>query len=145
MLPELSFNRLQPTDQECEELETHQFSRYNAREAVLDEEYWVSLFLFLSTFLYLVVYIALFASMYFPLPLADSSLAPCRSPLGVYVVHEVRFYNFCKQFMPFYRFLEGTNGKRSFWPFFARVFLSRLLDCPLPLQQLLLLLVLLPM
>lgn len=44
-LPGLSFDRLQPTDQECEGLETHHFSRYIAREAVLDEEYWTAAWL----------------------------------------------------------------------------------------------------
>ena len=40
-LSELSFNRLQLPDEECQELEKRSFGRFNAREAMLDEEYWV--------------------------------------------------------------------------------------------------------
>ena len=47
-LPELSFNRLQLTDQEYCGLERRNFGRFVAREAVLDEEYWVSLSLSLT-------------------------------------------------------------------------------------------------
>ncbi|CAO2831115.1 unnamed protein product [Amaranthus hypochondriacus] len=46
-LPELSFNRLQPTEEEVDGLQRRHFGRFLAREAVLDEEYWVCLlFLF---------------------------------------------------------------------------------------------------
>ncbi|XP_074294291.1 GCN5-related N-acetyltransferase 6, chloroplastic-like [Silene latifolia] len=44
-LPELSFNRLQPTDQDCDGLLKRQFGRYLAREAFLDEEYWTAAWL----------------------------------------------------------------------------------------------------
>ncbi|GMH23939.1 hypothetical protein Nepgr_025782 [Nepenthes gracilis] len=44
-LPELSFNRLQPSDQEYGELQRHNFGRFVAREAVLDEEYWTAAWL----------------------------------------------------------------------------------------------------
>lgn len=47
-MPELSFNRLQLTDQECAGLQRRNFGRFVAREALLDEEYWVS---FVLTFL----------------------------------------------------------------------------------------------
>lgn len=40
--PELSFDRLQPIDQEYLGLQKRNFGRLVAREAVLDEEYWVS-------------------------------------------------------------------------------------------------------
>lgn len=40
-LPELSFNRLQPSDNDCDGLLRRLFGRFLAREAVLDEEYWV--------------------------------------------------------------------------------------------------------
>ncbi|XP_028071963.1 uncharacterized protein LOC114274144 isoform X3 [Camellia sinensis] len=39
--PELSFNRLQLSDQEYNGLQRRNFGRFVAREAVLDEEYWV--------------------------------------------------------------------------------------------------------
>ncbi|KAK9670038.1 hypothetical protein RND81_13G172500 [Saponaria officinalis] len=44
-LPEFSFNRLQPSDQECDGLLKHHFGRYLAREAFLDEEYWTAAWL----------------------------------------------------------------------------------------------------
>ncbi|KAL9229465.1 hypothetical protein vseg_004928 [Gypsophila vaccaria] len=44
-LPELSFNRLQPSDLECDGLLRHHFGRYIAREAFLDEEYWTAAWL----------------------------------------------------------------------------------------------------
>ncbi|XP_021727950.1 uncharacterized protein LOC110695064 [Chenopodium quinoa] len=44
-LPELSFNRLQPCDKECDGLRRHKFGRFLAREAVLDEEYWTAAWL----------------------------------------------------------------------------------------------------
>ncbi|RVW90726.1 hypothetical protein CK203_046435 [Vitis vinifera] len=47
-LPELSFNRLQLTDEEYCGLQRRNFGRFVAREAVLDEEYWVDLSLSLS-------------------------------------------------------------------------------------------------
>lgn len=40
-LPELSFNRLQQTDDGYCGLQKRNFGRFIAREAVLDEEYWV--------------------------------------------------------------------------------------------------------
>ncbi|KAK2971924.1 hypothetical protein RJ640_011705, partial [Escallonia rubra] len=40
-MPELSFDRLQLTDQEYCGFERRNFDRFVAREAVLDEEYWV--------------------------------------------------------------------------------------------------------
>ncbi|KAH9612009.1 hypothetical protein KSS87_004024 [Heliosperma pusillum] len=44
-LPELSFNRLQPSDQECDGLLRRHFGRYLAREAFLDEEFWTAAWL----------------------------------------------------------------------------------------------------
>ncbi|KNA05852.1 hypothetical protein SOVF_186440 isoform C [Spinacia oleracea] len=44
-LPELSFNRLQPSDKECDGLQRRHFGRFLAREAVLDEEYWTAAWL----------------------------------------------------------------------------------------------------
>ncbi|XP_057955050.1 GCN5-related N-acetyltransferase 6, chloroplastic-like [Malania oleifera] len=44
-LPELSFNRLQLSDQEYCGLQRRNFGRYIAREAVLDEEYWTAAWL----------------------------------------------------------------------------------------------------
>lgn len=41
-LSELSFDRLQLTDQECTGLRRRNFGRFVAREAIQDEEYWVS-------------------------------------------------------------------------------------------------------
>ncbi|GMP91584.1 hypothetical protein CsSME_00042221 [Camellia sinensis var. sinensis] len=41
--PELSFNRLQLSDQEYNGLQRRNFGRFVAREAVLDEEYWVGI------------------------------------------------------------------------------------------------------
>ncbi|GAB4848159.1 hypothetical protein Ancab_002826 [Ancistrocladus abbreviatus] len=41
----LYFIRLQPTDEEYSELQRHNFGRYVAREAVLDEEYWTAAWL----------------------------------------------------------------------------------------------------
>ncbi|XP_057483225.1 GCN5-related N-acetyltransferase 6, chloroplastic-like isoform X1 [Actinidia eriantha] len=43
--PELSFNRLQLTDEECSGLQRRNFGRFIAREAVLDEEYWTAAWL----------------------------------------------------------------------------------------------------
>lgn len=40
-LPELAFDRLQLTDEECCGIQTRGFGRFVARSAVLDEEYWV--------------------------------------------------------------------------------------------------------
>lgn len=40
-MPELSFDRLQLTDPECTGLKRRNFGRFVAREAILDEEYWV--------------------------------------------------------------------------------------------------------
>ncbi|KAF5930235.1 hypothetical protein HYC85_031108 [Camellia sinensis] len=56
--PELSFNRLQLSDQEYNGLQRRNFGRFVAREAVLDEEYWV-----------------------------DSSMASSRSSLGIFIMH----------------------------------------------------------
>ncbi|KAE9462101.1 hypothetical protein C3L33_06003, partial [Rhododendron williamsianum] len=42
-LSELSFNRLQLSDQECIGLQKRNFGMFVAREAVLDEEYWVGI------------------------------------------------------------------------------------------------------
>ncbi|GFP97078.1 hypothetical protein PHJA_001851900 [Phtheirospermum japonicum] len=47
-LPELSFDRLQLTDQECTGLQRRNFGRFVAREAILDEEFWVGFALSLS-------------------------------------------------------------------------------------------------
>lgn len=44
-LPELSFNRLQLTDEEYCGLQRRNFGRFVAREAVLDEEYWTAAWL----------------------------------------------------------------------------------------------------
>ncbi|CAO2831114.1 unnamed protein product [Amaranthus hypochondriacus] len=44
-LPELSFNRLQPTEEEVDGLQRRHFGRFLAREAVLDEEYWTAAWL----------------------------------------------------------------------------------------------------
>ncbi|GAB2231212.1 hypothetical protein Droror1_Dr00027501 [Drosera rotundifolia] len=44
-LPQLSFNRLQPSDQEYAGQQRHYFGRYVAGEAVLDEEYWTAAWL----------------------------------------------------------------------------------------------------
>ncbi|KAK6164042.1 hypothetical protein DH2020_000906 [Rehmannia glutinosa] len=44
-LPELSFDRLQLTDQECTGLQRRNFGRFVAREAILDEEYWTAAWL----------------------------------------------------------------------------------------------------
>lgn len=44
-LPELSFDRLQLTDQECTGLQRRNFGRYVARGAILDEEYWTAAWL----------------------------------------------------------------------------------------------------
>ncbi|XP_028072034.1 uncharacterized protein LOC114274144 isoform X4 [Camellia sinensis] len=60
--PELSFNRLQLSDQEYNGLQRRNFGRFVAREAVLDEEYWV-----------------------------DSSMASSRSSLGIFIMYE-EFY-----------------------------------------------------
>ncbi|XP_057483226.1 GCN5-related N-acetyltransferase 6, chloroplastic-like isoform X2 [Actinidia eriantha] len=60
--PELSFNRLQLTDEECSGLQRRNFGRFIAREAVLDEEYWV-----------------------------DSSMVASRSSLGIFIIYE-EFY-----------------------------------------------------
>ncbi|KAL8527352.1 hypothetical protein ACS0TY_005281 [Phlomoides rotata] len=43
--PELSFDRLQLTDQECTGLQRRNFGRFVAREAILDEEYWTAAWL----------------------------------------------------------------------------------------------------
>ncbi|CAL5425512.1 unnamed protein product [Camellia sinensis] len=43
--PELSFNRLQLSDQEYNGLQRRNFGRFVAREAVLDEEYWTAAWL----------------------------------------------------------------------------------------------------
>ncbi|GMP91581.1 hypothetical protein CsSME_00042221 [Camellia sinensis var. sinensis] len=59
--PELSFNRLQLSDQEYNGLQRRNFGRFVAREAVLDEEYWV-----------------------------DSSMASSRSSLGIFIMYEVK-------------------------------------------------------
>ncbi|GER40672.1 acyl-CoA N-acyltransferases super family protein [Striga asiatica] len=48
-LPELSFDRRQLTDQECSGLQKRNFGRFVAREAILDEEYWVGFSLSLSS------------------------------------------------------------------------------------------------
>lgn len=42
-MPELSFNRLQLSDEECSGLLRRNFGRFVAREAVLDEELWVGI------------------------------------------------------------------------------------------------------
>nr|GEU59654.1 acyl-CoA N-acyltransferase [Tanacetum cinerariifolium] len=39
--PELIFNRLQVSDEEYIDMQRRSFGRYIAREAVLNEEYWV--------------------------------------------------------------------------------------------------------
>ncbi|KAG5517272.1 hypothetical protein RHGRI_037881 [Rhododendron griersonianum] len=44
-LSELSFNRLQLSDQECIGLQKRNFGMFVAREAVLDEEYWTAAWL----------------------------------------------------------------------------------------------------
>lgn len=44
-LPELSFNRLQLSDEECIGLQRRNFGMFVAREAVLDEEYWTAAWL----------------------------------------------------------------------------------------------------
>ncbi|KAA8550077.1 hypothetical protein F0562_001761 [Nyssa sinensis] len=44
-LPELSFNRLQLSEQECCGLQRRNFGGFVAREAVLDEEYWTAAWL----------------------------------------------------------------------------------------------------
>ncbi|KZV44444.1 hypothetical protein F511_19345 [Dorcoceras hygrometricum] len=44
-LPELSFDRLQLTDQECSGLLRRNFGRFVARGAILDEEYWTAAWL----------------------------------------------------------------------------------------------------
>ncbi|GAB2278684.1 hypothetical protein Dimus_013359 [Dionaea muscipula] len=44
-LPDFSFTRLQPTDQEFDGLKRHYFGRYVACEAALDEEYWTAAWL----------------------------------------------------------------------------------------------------
>lgn len=44
-LPELSFNRLQLSDEECIGLQRRNFGIFVAREAVLDEEYWTAAWL----------------------------------------------------------------------------------------------------
>ncbi|CAI9785790.1 unnamed protein product [Fraxinus pennsylvanica] len=44
-IPEISFNRLQLTDQECAGLQRRNFGRFVAREALLDEEYWTAAWL----------------------------------------------------------------------------------------------------
>uniref|UniRef100_A0A7N0TA82 DBP10 C-terminal domain-containing protein n=1 Tax=Kalanchoe fedtschenkoi TaxID=63787 RepID=A0A7N0TA82_KALFE len=44
-LPELSFNRLQLTEQECCGLQKRSFGQFVAREAMLDEEYWTAAWL----------------------------------------------------------------------------------------------------
>jgi len=36
----LSFDRLQPTDQDCKSRHKRAFGKFVAREAILDEEYW---------------------------------------------------------------------------------------------------------
>ncbi|PIA53169.1 hypothetical protein AQUCO_00900044v1 [Aquilegia coerulea] len=41
-LPELSFNRLQLSDQECRGVQKRAFGQFVARGAVLDEEYWTA-------------------------------------------------------------------------------------------------------
>ncbi|KAL3621940.1 hypothetical protein CASFOL_034136 [Castilleja foliolosa] len=68
-LSELSFDRLQLTDQECTGLQRRNFGRFVAREAILDEEFWI------------LVSMSDFA-------MADSSLAPSRSPSGIVILHE---------------------------------------------------------
>ncbi|OWM69102.1 uncharacterized protein LOC116211741 [Punica granatum] len=44
-MPQLSFNRLQLSDEECSGLLRRNFGRFVAREAVLDEEYWTAAWL----------------------------------------------------------------------------------------------------
>ncbi|XP_030522348.1 uncharacterized protein LOC115735299 isoform X1 [Rhodamnia argentea] len=44
-MPQLSFNRLQLSDEECSGLLKRSFGRFVAREAVLDEEYWTAAWL----------------------------------------------------------------------------------------------------
>lgn len=48
-LPELSFDRLQPSEQELCGQQRRFFGRFVARGAVVDEEYWVGIWLFLSS------------------------------------------------------------------------------------------------
>lgn len=44
-LPELSFDRLQLTDQECTGMQRRDFGHFVARKAILDEEYWTAAWL----------------------------------------------------------------------------------------------------
>ncbi|EPS58373.1 hypothetical protein M569_16441 [Genlisea aurea] len=44
-LSDLTFNRLQPTDNECLGLQSKSFGRFVAREAIVDEEYWTAAWL----------------------------------------------------------------------------------------------------
>lgn len=49
-MPELRFNRLQLTDKECDGQQRRFFGRFVAREAILDEEYWVGLYFHFSSY-----------------------------------------------------------------------------------------------
>ncbi|GFS37829.1 hypothetical protein Acr_00g0054190 [Actinidia rufa] len=94
--PELSFNRLQLTDEECSGLQRRNFGRFIAREAVLDEEYWVGIALSCVVFIVfsLICFIEVLQFIYwflFRLHIADSSMAASRSSLGIFIIYE-EFY-----------------------------------------------------
>lgn len=59
-LPELMFNRLQLSDQEYSGLLRRNFGNFVAREAVLDEEYWVCFPPHLYTLVHLHIFFLLF-------------------------------------------------------------------------------------
>lgn len=63
-LPELSFNRLQPTEEHCG-LKKHSFGRFVAREAMLDEEYWVGFAPYLFAFNFLELFSMCFYLIHF--------------------------------------------------------------------------------
>lgn len=95
-LPELSFNRLQLSDQECIGLQKRNFGMFVAREAVLDEEYWVGIALSCTVSfedLCFVVHLLFGSTAYFlVLHIPDSSMAASRSSLGVFIIYEVNSF-----------------------------------------------------
>ncbi|KAK4756889.1 hypothetical protein SAY87_007016 [Trapa incisa] len=57
----LSFNRLKPPEKDLVQKERHEFGQFIAREALLNEEYWVgSIMIFSSWFYYLTSILLLF-------------------------------------------------------------------------------------
>ena len=95
-MPELSFNRLQLTDEEYCGSHIRKFGRFIARETILDEEYWVGFALLMCSLfdsISLLEFTFLKALQNFCLDvsirMADSSMATSRSALGVSLLYAV--------------------------------------------------------